>query len=259
MGPKFINPGFVPALGDEPHANAIPKADHWTVSLKYWKQAKFFGVSELTPKDFVDILTGIKEIEPILGPLYDGTAQQYRAYHYHKVDWTKAKVRFSREDITWLPPAILTNEQEFPIFQISLCKGTNRILGFHWAEEQIFYIVLIDPHHNAQKAAGFEKATNCEEVLGSHHQLLKEISNLHLDLESHTKCAQNSCEFALKITRLHKAHSVDGIVYLPQDCIQLASELIQDGKFSDIPDIFMTGILTGTSAQKSSPTTSSTS
>jgi hypothetical protein len=159
--------GAPPDLAD-PVVGPVPDAEErWSFSFLIWDQAKFFGLSELKPKQVVDLLTGLRETESVMDSIVEGDKQTKDRYHFHIVDWTKAKVKFSRDMISWLPKHIAANEKEWPIYQVGLGKGRFRILGLISSHERRFYVVLLDPYHNAQKAGKYETGTYCEPVLDS--------------------------------------------------------------------------------------------
>jgi hypothetical protein len=145
--------------------------------------------------------------------------------------------------LKWLPREILDNETEFPIFQLALAKGPMRIAGFWEPDETTFNIVLIDPHHNIATAEGYEGAQPCTECLGDYHQMLCAVTEFADELRSAQECRAAGCQMHERASKLTESYTLKGLVYVAQDTLQQASQLVTSGIASNIDEIFVYGIL----------------
>lgn len=211
--------------------------------MQYWRQIENFALSHVPPEWFVDLLEGLRDTAPQLGPIIDGDMKLRDTFHFHRVIWTNAKVTIRRSDLDWLPADIRNNEAEFPLHQLSLVKGHFRVIG--WPDDdKIFHIALIDPHHNIHKTKNYTVGQYCHEQLGAHHQMLEAINELGEHLRSNKNCGLAQCGVYERLAALKDAYSLKGQIYIDPDIIEEAVVLISQGKAKSVVDIFTTGVIT---------------
>lgn len=219
-------------------AGAIKEDKNWTFSFSHWKQITYFGLSNVPRNWVVDLLDGLKDTAPYLEELIEGNPSLRNTFHFHVVFWSKAKVKLRRSDLEWIPKEILENEDEFPMYQLSLGKGPLRVIGYWTSDSRVFNIVLIDPHHNIHIADGFESGTYCTNQLSAHYQLLCAVNDLACACSTST-C---QCEAYRGVSHLTKAHGIKGVIYVDPDVIEEALTLIHS-QGATMTDLLTCGLL----------------
>ena len=136
-----------------------------------------------------------------------------KALRCHEIDWTIKNIPIQRKDLDWLPDKILSNDQEFPIMQLSISNGTGRIVGFFDSNPQTFHIILLDPHHNIQPC----KKTNYQiqpttQGISQYDELLNKLEKIKSII---TACTDKKCLLHSHIDYIEGLH--DNILYMGLD------------------------------------------
>ncbi|MDR1882649.1 MAG: hypothetical protein LBR26_07685 [Prevotella sp.] len=129
------------------------------------------------------------------------------ALRCHPVEWSQKNIPVSKNDLSWLPNAILNNDSEFPIMQFSLTTGTGRIIGYFDKDTSIFYIVLLDPAHNIQPAKKHDyQIQPTTKGISQYDDLLTKIDVINNII---SKCPHNSaCKISHHIKNAQVEHNI---------------------------------------------------
>ena len=241
MSATRIIAGIVPPAvkGPSLKPGTIPPEKYFTFSFRYWSEPAYFGLGDVDAgwyRSLIGRLNGFSK-EKVARFADDRDFQD--AIRYHVVDWDLRNVPLNRSDLTWLPPAIRNNEDEFPIYQFHLSKAVGRIHGF-WDSEHCFNIVLLDPLHNLQpsKDVGYvvrpTTPSHCE------FSALK----VALDTACAVPCAQADCEFAKSVRGVHQATNGDQCIIVAGVTLDVAQCLqeLRKKKAVSISEIVAHGI-----------------
>lgn len=148
--------GISPKKGEIGSSHKIdPKINdivNWTFSFQYWRQIKFFGLSETEPKWFVSLLDRLQSLSSIESDRFKKDRAMMKQNRYHPINWEQQNIPIEIDDLDWLPKDILSNQIEFELVQFQISTSLGRVVGY-W-HGPVFYIVLLDPLHNIQPAGG---------------------------------------------------------------------------------------------------------
>lgn len=120
-------------------------------SFRYFKQIENFGISG---KDS----TWTSGLLQQLGILSEKSAddllkdtQVKNALRMHELKFEAGKTALTKADFNHIPKAYRpTNEEDCKILQFQISKATGRVIGFFGIDHTVFYIVFLEPNHNAQ-------------------------------------------------------------------------------------------------------------
>ena len=144
----------VPLTSDKPNS----KKESVLFSFKYFDHKKIpemFGIGQADSKWYISILERLKSIESMdyswEGILSGSLGSNPKTLRIHPIDWDAKNIPISRNKLDWLPKDIIDNNEEFPLYQLSISTGKGRIIGF--IDKCVYYIVLLDHNHNLQPSA----------------------------------------------------------------------------------------------------------
>ena len=130
---------------------AIPIEDTGiSFSFRYFKQIDNFGI---TGKDDV-WMSGLLDQLRLLSEknadelLSDVTMKDY--LRMHTLDLSEGKSALSLDDFASIPERYRPTAIDCPIMQFQISKANGRVIGFFNHNHSVFYIVFLDPQHNAQ-------------------------------------------------------------------------------------------------------------
>jgi len=126
----------------------------------------------------------------------------------HHIKWDNKNIPLQRKDIDWLPDEISNNEDDFPIVQISISKGTGRIIGFFERDISVFHIVMLDPNHNLQPSKFHNYQV--QSTLMGESQYDKLLGKLERVASIVSSCDKN-CELHNHINDMNSLH--ENIIY----------------------------------------------
>ena len=166
-----------------------PKERQWSFSLRYWKQIKYFGLDRTKPDWFVSLMEKLQDLcKYSISTFKEDTAFR-TAQRVHKVDWDQKNIPIQRKKLAWLHPDYLDNEEDYPLYQFQISKALGRVVGF-FDEEDVFNIVLLDPHHNIQPSKFHNyRVDPCSILNCQYTSLLNEIDNL----KTQKTCGNGDC------------------------------------------------------------------
>lgn len=119
-------------------------------SFRYFKQIDNFGI---TGKDDV-WMSGLLDQLRLLSEknadelLSDVTMKDY--LRMHTLDLSEGKSALSLDDFASIPERYRPTAIDCPIMQFQISKANGRVIGFFNHNHSVFYIVFLDPQHNAQ-------------------------------------------------------------------------------------------------------------
>ena len=159
--------------------------DAWHFSFKFFNQIEKFGLDKQKPDWFVSVLERLKELSSKNKDSFFTNTKERSDYRYHAVDWSKKNVPIERSDLIWVDKTYLSDEQTYPIMQITVSKALGRIVGFWNETNTVFYVILLDPLHNIQPSGGkfSYKIHNCSPLKCRYSTLLAKNESLIQKLE----------------------------------------------------------------------------
>lgn len=147
----------------------------WVFSFQYFKQIKFFGLSndKVNNKWFVSLLEKLRELGLVEIEQFKTSSNLKQTWRYHEIDWYHTNVPIKRSSLDWIPAVYLNNEDEYPMMQFQISKALGRIVGFWNETSTIFNIVLLDSLHNIQPSGGkYGYKVNDSKILGCQYTSL---------------------------------------------------------------------------------------
>jgi hypothetical protein len=142
--------GNIPSPSPRPKTGAVPAKRKWRFSLRFWKQARYFGVDQCEKSWFISLLERLSNLSAIdIDDLTSGAGAA--AIRFHPVDWSAKSIPIARKDIDWLGDYA---GEEFDLVQFHLSRAMGRVIGF-FDEDLVFNVVLLDPLHNLQPSKDF--------------------------------------------------------------------------------------------------------
>lgn len=163
------------------------KSTEWSFSFKYFKQIENFGLQSLNPNWFVSFIDRLKDLCNIEVERFKNDSNIKDGFRYHEIDWTAYNIPISRADCDWIDQEYLINETDFPFVQFHISKAFGRIVGFWNENDDMFYIVLLDPKHNIYPSK------YSEYKIRDSHPLNCQYSSLLRDIEVVRKHAIKKC------------------------------------------------------------------
>lgn len=190
-------------------------------SFRYFRQIENFGI---TGKDDVWMsgllqqlaLLSDKDPESLLSSY--GDRKQLRL---HTLDLSSGKSALSMADFSFIDKENMPDGNENPFWQIEISTANGRIIGFFSADHTVFYIVFLDPNHNAQLSNYSNyKVRRIEPCLSEIDDLMARIAK-HVSLE--TALEQDAEDFLYG----------DDMSYfcMESDLIQPLREMLEEGSF----------------------------
>lgn len=119
-------------------------------SFRYFRQIENFGISGKNDVWMSGLLQQLallsdKDAESLLSSYAEKT--QLRL---HPLDLSIGKSALSLDDFSFIDKRELPDGEENKFWQIEISKANGRIIGFFSADHLVFFIVFLDPNHNAQ-------------------------------------------------------------------------------------------------------------
>lgn len=119
-------------------------------SFLFFKQIKNFGISGKADTWFSGLLEQLKvisgkEFDDLVG---DPAIKKY--FRLHPLEFGPGISALSKEDFAFIPNEYLPKGEDCEYWQFQISKANGRIVGFFNEDHSIFYLVFLDPNHNAQ-------------------------------------------------------------------------------------------------------------
>lgn len=235
-------PSAKKGLQEKLTAGRAPDAVQWNFSFQYWNQIEFFGLDRSAKSWFVSLLERLRDLSKYTVEEFLRNIDLQDAYRFHAINWSAKNCPIKRQDLHWIPPHILENNEDFPLVQIHVSKALGRIVGF-FDSNHTFNIVLLDPLHNIQPAKCVDyKIRDCDIVGCQYTSLLYKVSSL-LD----RKCKNGACENAHELKRMIQIRdnllaANCAMIFISDENKVWYDELEQSGIVDSIDDIFTAGL-----------------
>ena len=216
-----VNPKAVPSL-------ATVKSERLSFSFQYWKQIEHFGLGGKDPGWFVAFLERLRTLS---SEQKDFLRNNPRVLRFHPIKWGQTNIPIKREDLDWLPAEFL-DDPENDIEQFSISTGLGRVAGFQ--DGSVFYIVLIDPHHNLQPTEEYNFRVTPTEAL--HNELETVLANLvHIE-NSTDQCTAESCTVKPHLRMIKYRHQPHGVVYIKLQYLNDLQQMVNEGKAKSLDE-----------------------
>lgn len=234
-GPKLTQekPSKLPNLD----IRVRPKDSKIKFSFSYFKEISNFQIGGCNSTWFVSLIERLTILSEKESSFFLEGNRGGKSLRWHEINWNAKNIPLERSVCTWVPEQYLNNNRDYPFFQFSISTGTGRVIGFFNIDYTVFYIVLLDPHHNLQPSKDFKyKVTSTRQIPTEYDQLLKEYDCICDEVK---KCvADKPCKAkeAKQIAQLYN------IVYarLDDDLLELYEQQIESGK--SMHDILENGL-----------------
>jgi hypothetical protein len=189
---------------------------------------------------FIALLNRLRELcrEKVDRFFQDYTFQDQ--IRFHEVDWSAASIPIQRTDLLGLPTNIRTNDEDYPIFQFHLSKGTGRIHGF-WDTNYCFQVILLDPFHNLQPSKAVQYEVRPTVFGRCEYSLLKTA----VDEANEQNCIGTECPLAKQLREVHRRSEEQKTVVIARitsDVAKELSDLRAQGNETSISEIVSFGI-----------------
>lgn len=161
---------------------------HLSFSFEFFKEIEYFGIGDCDNLWFGALTDAIRN--------YSGKnaieIMSERSARNHAINWEQPNIPIRFEDLDWLPKNNQSLVSATELQQLSITKGSGRIVGFRVGN--VFYVVLLDPNHNLQPSKDFDykvnptlQSTTQYDELKSKYDLLYHLTYNTLDEKQRTK------------------------------------------------------------------------
>lgn len=121
-----------------------------TFSFLFFRQIDNFGIAGIDDKWFSGLLEQLKiisdkEFDDLVG---DPAKKKY--FRLHPLEFEPGKSALTKEDFSFIPEVYLPKGEDCKYWQFQISKANGRIVGFFNEDHSVFYLVFLDPNHNAQ-------------------------------------------------------------------------------------------------------------
>lgn len=162
-------------------------------SFRFFKQTENFGISGKTDVWMSGLLEQLRLVSGKSADELVTDLNLKEGLRMHPLDLYSGKTALSEKDFDNIPKRFQPNAQDCPIMQFQISKANGRVIGFFNENHSVFYIVYLDPNHNAQlsKFSGY-KIREIKPCLSEIDDLMAKIAK-HACLE--TALAEDAAEF----------------------------------------------------------------
>lgn len=208
-------------------------------SFKYLNQIDNFGIGDCNQKWFIGLLERLKNLETFTISELMEANKNGKAIRFHKIDWNLKNVPIKKNDLSWIPTNILTNEDEFPIMQLAISISKGRIIGFFDNNYADFNIILLDPMHNLQPSIHDNKQIQkTTKGISEYDNLLSKIQNIKNIISNCNCISPKKCNILEKIETLKDKE----VSYINLDK-DFYNAYLSELEIYTLEDIFKEGIL----------------
>lgn len=229
-----------PQLNHKPnHKPAPPQVQKksWGISFKYFDQIHNFGLSHTNTSWFISLIHAFRSISKYAPEQLFTDLQLKKSFRFHEIKWSAKDIPINKSDINWVDNFYISNDEEFPFFQFQISISLGRVIGFWNEDYTIFFIVLLDPHHNLQPTKKFDyQIRKCYPVHDSLSELQLKIDST---LSKNKKCCDCFIHNDLSNSLLVSNNNVHA-VYLTDDFVEVLYEGL---KVFSLKEILENGIL----------------
>lgn len=200
------------------------KEEGISFSFRYFKQIENFGISGKNSAWTAGFLEQLRVLSEKNADELLKDAQEKKALRIHKLELESGKSALTNNDFSHIPEKYRPdNNDDREILQFQISRANGRVIGFFGVDHTVFYIVFLDPNHNAQLSGysdyKIREISPCE----------SEIDDLYARIAKHTLLNQeleyDSREFLLDGDFLY--------LCIEKDLMDPFIKMIEDKSFCD--------------------------
>lgn len=121
-----------------------------TFSFRFYRQIENFGISGMNDVWMSGLLEQLKVISEKEFDDLVGNPAEKKYFRLHELDFGAGKSALTQEDFEFIPDEFLPKGDDCKYWQFQISKANGRVVGFFNNDHTIFYVVFLDPNHNAQ-------------------------------------------------------------------------------------------------------------
>lgn len=160
-------------------------------SFRFFKQIDNFGVAGKDDIWFVGLLEQLKKlsektIDELLG---DYTSRD--AFRIHQLSFDSKKTALTKADFRHIPDKYKSESEDCGYYQFQISQANGRVVGFFNSNHKVFYIVFLDPNHNAQLSEysnyKIREIKPCDSEIDDLYARISKHTTLKSELENESK------------------------------------------------------------------------
>lgn len=116
----------------------------------FFKQIPNFGIKQ---KDSVWMSGLLDQLKIISDKEFDELVADHSMKEYfrlHPLEFGPGISALTEKDFSFIPKEFLPKSEDCKYWQFQISKANGRVVGFFNSDNTVFYIVFLDPNHNAQ-------------------------------------------------------------------------------------------------------------
>lgn len=121
-----------------------------TFSFRFFKQVENFGISGKNDIWMSGLLEQLKVISEKEFDDLVGNPAEKKYFRLHELEFGAGVSALTREDFNFIPVEFRPKGDDCEYWQFQISKANGRVVGFFNEDHTIFYVVFLDPNHNAQ-------------------------------------------------------------------------------------------------------------
>lgn len=219
----------------------INEKDHYglpyfSISFKYYVQRDFFGIGEQRSTWFAGLFDRLKDFSGKTASILEDY-QQRKAYRLHPISLDTKNCPLSADRLKSIYKDSQKLVENDLIWQFQLSKGTGRVIGFFNETLTVFYVILLDPKHNAQPSADYGYTVEDTEIALTDYEVLK-LKFAEIE-EASQKC--NKQDFCPIIQHISQEHLSSNLCYVAIDneLKEKYRDIIEKGKLQPLIETFV--------------------
>ena len=214
----------------------------WCFSFRFWQEARYFSLAGVDDGWTTSLLARLQALsaEDIEDFLCSG--QKRDSLRYHRINWDQKNIPVGIKDLDWVPSTYRDNQEDYPLVQFSVSTSLGRVVGF-WDENDVFNVVLLDPHHNMQPCESTgHRVTDCAPRKCDYTNLIISLDTVVKDCCQKNECSCDGLLSRVKTRRdiLHDLHVV--MVKVPEQDMLDVHFLKENGHAGSFYEIFKRGL-----------------
>lgn len=223
-----------PSCVKKPAALVPSEPKRFTFSFRFWRQCEFFSLEKARIGWVAALLERLADLsKERMDEMFSDRGKK-DWWRIHEIDWNAEGIPIKRSDLGWVPEDFRENTDDYPFLQFQISKALGRVIGF-LDDENVFNVVLLDPHHNMQPSKYFDyKVTWCQPAMADYPSLLADVAEA-----KQAACVQESCPANQALRMLPgRRHDHPVLVFsLEPTLLQAAQDLVTNGKAKSLQGI----------------------